>query len=143
MLLPTCRLRLIITCPLARAMSTRTSATRASSGKSLWHTVCPARFVQESRHRASTRTWDPTRNHKCHDGVDQKAKKGRRIQTERVEGVARTNYWPRGETAIPSDEKWKLMGPEWLDKFKKTKINDRLHSSAQTKKKILMSTEST
>jgi len=72
-----------------------------------------------------------------------KAKKGRRIQTERVEGVALTNYWPPGETVIPSDEKWKLMGPEWLDKFKKAKINDRLHSSVQTKKKILMSAEST
>jgi len=71
-----------------------------------------------------------------------KAKKAR-SQTERVEGVALTKHWRPGETVIPSDEKWKLMGPEWLDKFKKTKINDRLHSSAQTKKKILMSAEST
>ena len=65
-----------------------------------------------------------------------KAKKAR-SQTERVEGVALTKHWRPGETVIPSDEQWKLMGPEWLDKLQKAKPKDYLHSSVRTKGQIL------
>jgi hypothetical protein len=61
-----------------------------------------------------------------------KAKKAR-SQTERVEGVALTKHWRPGETVIPSDEQWKLMGPEWLEKLKKAKHQDDLFSGIQTK----------
>jgi hypothetical protein len=65
-----------------------------------------------------------------------KAKKAR-SQTERVEGVALTKHWRQGETVIPSDEQWKLMGPEWLDKLQKAKPKDYLYSSVRTKGQIL------
>ena len=65
-----------------------------------------------------------------------RAKKAR-SQTGRVEGVALTKHWRPGETVIPSDEKWKLMGPEWLDKLQKAKPKDYLHSSVRTKGQIL------
>ena len=65
-----------------------------------------------------------------------RAKKAR-SQTERVEGVALTKHWRPGETVIPSDEQWKLMGPEWLDKLQKAKPKDYLHSSVRTKGQIL------
>ena len=40
-----------------------------------------------------------------------KAKKAR-SQTERIEGIALTEYYEPGETVIPPDGKWKLMGEE-------------------------------
>jgi hypothetical protein len=60
-----------------------------------------------------------------------KAKKAR-SQTERVEGVALTEFYNPGETVIPSDGKWKVMGPEWLEKLEKAKHQDDLFSGIQT-----------
>ena len=65
-----------------------------------------------------------------------KAKKAR-SQTERVEGVALTEFYNPGETVIPSDGKWKVMGPEWLEKLQKAKPKDYLYSSVRTKGQIL------
>ena len=64
------------------------------------------------------------------------AKKAR-SNTERVEGIALEKHWIPGEMDIPPDEKWKLMGPEWLNNLKKAKIGTRMHSSIKTKGHML------
>ena len=65
-----------------------------------------------------------------------KAKKAR-SNTERVEGIALEKHWSPGEMDIPPDEKWKLMGPEWLNNLKKATIGTRMHSSIKTKGRML------
>ena len=65
-----------------------------------------------------------------------KAKKAR-SQTERVEGVALTEFYNPGETVIPSDGKWKLMGLEWPKKLEKAKHRDALFSGVRTKGQTL------
>ena len=61
-----------------------------------------------------------------------KAKKAR-SQTERVEGVALTEFYNPGETIIPSDDNWKLMGLEWLKNLEKAKHGAKLFSGVRTK----------
>jgi hypothetical protein len=56
-----------------------------------------------------------------------------RSQTERVEGVALTEFYNQGETVIPSDGKWKLMGLEWLKKLEKAKHGAELFSGVRDK----------
>ena len=65
-----------------------------------------------------------------------KAKKAR-SNTERVEGTALEMHWSPGEMDIPPDEKWKLMGPEWLSNLKKARVGKRMHSSIKTKGRML------
>ena len=61
-----------------------------------------------------------------------KAKKAR-SQTERIEGIALTEYYEPGETVIPPDGKWKVMGEEWLKKLEKAKRRAALYSGVRTK----------
>ena len=61
-----------------------------------------------------------------------KAKKAR-SQTERIEGIALTEYYKPGETVIPPDGKWKVMGEEWLKKLEKAKPKAALYSGVRTK----------
>jgi len=61
-----------------------------------------------------------------------KAKKAR-SQTERIEGIALTEYYEPGETVIPPDDKWKLMGEEWLKNLEEAKPGAALYTSVRTK----------
>ncbi len=60
------------------------------------------------------------------------AKKAR-SQTERIEAVPLEEFYKPGETGIPSDENWKLMGLEWLKNLEKAKHRDALFSGVRTK----------
>ena len=60
------------------------------------------------------------------------AKKAR-SQTERVEAVALQEFYKPGETVIPSDGNWKLMGLEWLKNLEKAKHGTKLFSGVRTK----------
>ena len=60
------------------------------------------------------------------------AKKAR-SQTERIEAVPLEEFYKPGETGIPSDENWKLMGLEWLKNLEKAKHGAELFSGVRDK----------